>query len=217
MVGRHRRQFWPVHLLRRMGLDAIRPDNFECVRHGGLYHGFRLRRARQLARGSGNNGPTIISNVGQILTAPITSTATSMVVTSSISNASKMVPVAQFNINSVGGVNCEFASGTCPETPLLWIDDELVEYCSLNNTTLTIQLGVYNGAADDGTGATSCVGGTGRAAGSGRGMFGTLPAAHNPYVVSDAQIPNIFGACPAPQSGALANGGTMVRRYRGKA
>jgi hypothetical protein len=161
--------------------------------------------------GSGNNGPTIISNVGQILTAPITSTATAMVVTSTISSAAKIVPVAQFNINSTGGVNCEFAAGACPETPLLWIDDELVEYCSLNNTTFTIQLGVYNGAADDGTGATSCVGGTGRAAGSGRGMFGTLPAAHSPYVISGSQIPNIFGACPAPQGGALANGGTMVR------
>jgi hypothetical protein len=161
--------------------------------------------------GAGNNGPTIISNVAQILTAPITSSALSMPVTSTISNAAKIVPVAQFNINSTGGVNCEFASGTCPETPLLWIDDELVEYCSLNTTSDTIFLGIYNGAADDGTGATSCVGGTTRAAGSGRGMFGTLAATHNPYLISGAQIPNIFGACPAPQGGALANGGTMVR------
>src|SRR5579862_7673586 len=49
MVGGHWRQLWPVHLLRRMGLDAIRPDNIEFTGHGRLHDGFRLRRARQLA------------------------------------------------------------------------------------------------------------------------------------------------------------------------
>jgi hypothetical protein len=149
-------------------------------------------------RGSGhpNSGdlPTVIYNVAATMTAAITSTATTI----PVSNTTKVVKVGNFNLSP--GYSCAFASGLCPELPLVWIvdgtQDELVEYCGFDSTH------IYLGNVSD----TPCPTG-GAAPGHGRGMEGTTPAAHNPLVIGGNQVINITGGCPAPQGAALKNAG----------